>query len=47
MCPRFPRSSPPFLLAGGEGPMGGSPGGFVTFLAQKYSGAVVSLEHRW
>jgi hypothetical protein len=27
--------------------MGGSPGGFVTFLALKYSGAIVSLEHRW
>jgi hypothetical protein len=27
--------------------MGGSPGGFVTFLAQKYNGAIVSLEHRW
>ena len=27
--------------------MGGSPGGFVTFLANKYNGAVVSLEHRW
>ena len=27
--------------------MGGSPGGFVSFLAHKYSGCIVSLEHRW
>jgi hypothetical protein len=27
--------------------MSGSPGGFVTFLAQKYNGLIVSLEHRW
>ena len=27
--------------------MGGSPGGFVTYLANKYAGAIFSLEHRW
>jgi hypothetical protein len=41
-------STTPFILyIGGEGPMGGTPGGYVAVVAQQFKGLILSLEHRW
>ena len=40
-------SGPIFLYIGGEGPNGGTPGGFVAVQAAALSAVIVTLEHRW
>jgi len=38
----------PFMLyIGGEGPMGGTPGGYLYVLNQQFKGLILSLEHRF
>ena len=39
--------APVFLDIGGEGPAGGSPGGYVAAQAAALGGVVLCLEHRW
>jgi hypothetical protein len=39
--------APVLFYVGGEGPLGGSPGGHVSTLAQKLNGLIVALEHRY
>ena len=36
-----------FIYVGGEGPLGGTPAGYVSELAQRHSACIVALEHRW
>ena len=40
-------SSPAFLYIGGEGPAGGTPGGFVATQASALGAVIFCLEHRW
>lgn len=40
-------TAPVLLYIGGEGPAGGTPGGFVAVQAAALGAIIVSLEHRW
>ena len=38
---------PVFYEIGGEGTLGGPPGGYMAYLAKNYSALLVALEHRF